>query len=211
MLCGPALNAEESERSLEALRDVTLAGAAKFLITTGKFETDGAARSVNVEADYPAEPAYLRTLLSWAQIGDLSDPRFRDGYDLYCVRRVLARHGPFDVAVVLRGGAASFESRWPELLKSVEGRLFVTFDGDAAAALTPGVGSNILFDLRDDRAPAFLEAAMQLFLTGSVYGMSDYTLDRALGVALEAVEVQQRISQSEPVECASSEPLLVSS
>jgi hypothetical protein len=150
-------------------------------------------------------------LLSWAEIGGLSDPRFRDGYDLYCVRRVLGRHGPFDVAVVLRGGAASFESRWPELLKSVEGRLFVTFDGDAAAALTPGVGSNILFDLRDDRAPAFLEAAMQLFLTGSVYGMSDYTLDRALGVALEAVEVQQRISQSEPVECASSEPLLVSS
>jgi hypothetical protein len=210
MLCGP-LNADGSVRSLEALREVTLPGVAKFLITTGKFETDGAARAVNVEADYPGEPAYLRTLLSWAEVADRADPRFRDGYDLYCVRRILSRHGPFAFAVVLRGGGGSLESRWPELLKSIEGRLFLTFDGDASAASTPGAGSNILFDLRDDRAPAFIEAAMQLFLTGSVYGLSDYTLDRALETALEAVELEQRICLSDVGKSEASEPLLVSS
>ena len=92
LLCGPALDAEESAVSLEVLRQVALPGAAKFLVTTGKFDTEGAAKGFNVEADYPAEPAYLQTLLRWSAAGGLDDPRFRDGYDLYCLGRILARH-----------------------------------------------------------------------------------------------------------------------
>ncbi len=130
----------------------------------------------------PSSP-YLQTLLRWAEGDSLADPRFRDGYDLYCLRRILARHGRFDFAVVLRAGAASFEARWPELRKSVEGRLFLTFDDGSLRSL--------LIDLRDERSAAFLDAAWQLYLTGAVYGIDAYSLDSALRLAVAAVELER--------------------
>lgn len=185
LLCGPALDAAESAASLEMLRRVALPGAAKFSVTTGKFDVDGAAKGFNVEADYPADPAYLQTLLRWSETGGLADPRFRDGYDLYCLRRILARHESFDFAVVLRGDAASLEASWPELRKGVGGRLFLTFGDEASPSL--------LVDLQDVRAAAFLDTAWQLYVTGAVYGIEAYTLDDALGLAQEAVELERSL------------------
>ena len=180
LLCGPALDAAESAASLEMLRQVALPGAAKFLVTTGKFDTEGAAKAFNVEADYPAEPAYLQTLLRWSEAGGLDDRRFRDGYDLYCLRRILARHGPFDFAVLLRGDAASLEAGWPELGKEVDGRLFLTFGDEASPSL--------LVDLQDARAAAFLDTAWRFYVTGAVYGIDGYALDGALGLVLHPID-----------------------
>lgn len=182
LLCGPALNAAESAASLEKLRALNLPGGAKFLVTTGKFDTEGVAKGVNVEADYPSEPPFLQTLLTWSDAGGLPDPRFRDGYDLYCLRRVLARFQPFEFAVLLRQDAGNLEERWPELRKSVDGHLFLTFGNQSSPSL--------LVDLKDARATAFLESAWQLYITGAIYGLDDYAFDRALGLALTAVEPQ---------------------
>jgi hypothetical protein len=190
LLCGPALDDAESAASLEMLRRVALPGAAKFLVTTGKFDTEGAAKGVNVEANYPAETAYLQTLLRWSETGGLADPRFRDGYDLYCLRRILARHGPFDFAVVLRGDTINLEASWPELRSGVDGRMFLTFGDEASLSL--------LFDLQDSRASAFLDTAWQLYVTGAVYGIEGYALDRSLDLALEAIELERSIWKCTP-------------
>ena len=186
MLCGPALDAEESAASLELLRQVTLPNASKFLVTTGKFDAEGAAKSSNVEADYPPEPAQLQTVLRWAEGAGLTDPRFRDGYDLYCLRRIIARHGGFDHAVILRSGAAGLEARWSELKNSVEGRPFLTFGGGAS-----GAGPSLLIDLRDERAVPLLDAACEFYLTGGVYGMDEYSLELALQTATDAIEMER--------------------
>lgn len=198
LLCGPALDAAESAASLEMLRQVALPGAAKFLVTTGKFDTEGAAKGFNVEADYPAEPAYLQTLLRWSEAGGLDDPRFRDGYDLYCLRRILARHGPFDFAVLLRGDAASFEASWPELGKHVDGRLYLTFGDEASPSL--------LVDIQDVRSAAFLDTAWQLYVTGAVYGIDGYALDGALDLALEAIEPGRSLRKRTPPAVWSEQP-----
>ena len=190
LLCGPALDVAESAASLEMLRRVALPGAIKFVVTTGKFDAEGAAKGFNVEADYPAEPACLQTLLRWSETGGLTDPRFRDGYDLYCLLRVLARHGPFDFAVLLRGEGASLETSWPELRNAVVERLFLTFGDEASPSL--------LIDLQDSRAAAFRETVWQLYLTGAVYGIEGYTLDRALGLALEAMELERSLLARTP-------------
>lgn len=162
------------------LRRVELPGAAKFLVTTGKFDAEGVAKGFNVEADYPPEPAYLQTLLRWSETGGFADPRFRDGYDLYCLRRILARSPQFDLAVLLRRDPDGLDEAWPDLCKNVDGQLFLTF-GD-------GGSPSLLVDLRDARAPALLDAAWQLYVTGAVYGLDGYSLDRALDIALEAIE-----------------------
>lgn len=196
LICGPALDANESAASLDLLRQVTLPNAVKFLVTTGKFDAEGAAKTVNVEADYPADPAYLQTLLRWAEIRELADPRFRDGFDLYCLRRILARFKKFDYAVLLRGGASNLKARWPKLQGSIEGRVFLTFHGAASAGGAASPGPSLLIDFQDKRSAAFLDAAWELYLSGAVYGMADYSLDGALGTALDTVELERALRQS---------------
>jgi hypothetical protein len=195
LLCGPALDANESAASLDVLRQITLPDAAKFVVATAKFDAQGVAKSVNVQSDYPGEPPYLETLLRWSGTGDLADPRFRDGYDLYCLRRILARQRGFDFAVMLRGGAATFEARWPELQRSVEGRLFLTFDEEGGIDSTAAPVSSFLIDLRDERAGAFLDAGWQLYVTGAVYGLTAYSLGGALSIALDAVQLERSLRE----------------
>ena len=190
LLCGPALDARESAASLELLRQITVPNAAKFVVTTAKFDAQDVAKSVNVQSDYPAEPAYLQTLLNWSEIGDPGDPRFRDGYDLYCLRRILARHKRFDYAVMLRGAAHTVETRWPELQRSLEDRLFLIVGEEPPSNSTAARLPTFVINLRDERVDAFLDAASQLYLTGAVYGLTAYSLDTALSIALDSVQLE---------------------
>jgi hypothetical protein len=207
LLCGPALDAKESAASLDILRQVTLPSAAKFVVTTGKFDAGGAAKTVNVDADYPPDPAYLLTLLRWAEISELADPRFRDGYDLYCLRRILARFKTFDYAVVLREGADRLQERWPDLQRGVGGRLFLTLEKRSPADHMMSTGPSIVIDLKDDRTPAFLEAVSELYRTGAVYGMEAYTLEGALSAALDVIELQQVFRQPQAPNSGDPSPL----
>lgn len=188
LLCGPALDAEESAASLDLLRQVTLPNATKYLVTTGKFDSEGAAKTVNVDADYPADPAHLKTLAAWADAGSLGDPRFRDGYDLYCLRRIIARFKGFDYAVLLRSGAAAFQDRWPKLEEGVRGRFFQTFGRPSGAT-----GKNLVIDLRDERSADFLDAAWEFYSAGAVYGMQGYSLDLALSTAVDSVGLERKL------------------
>ena len=195
LICGPAAQTEESVASLDLLRQVTLPNAAKYLVTTGKFDSEGAAKTVNVEADYPADTAHLQTLLRWAKIRDLRDQRFRDGYDLYCLRRIVTRFKGSDYAVLLRNGAAAFQNHWPKLQESVRGQLFQTF-GRSAGARGQVPGKNLILDLQDERSADFLETAWELYATGAVYGMTLYSLDLALSTALDALRVERMLRQA---------------
>jgi hypothetical protein len=183
-----ALDAVEATCRLEMLGRVALPSAIKYLVTGGKFDTGQLAKSFNVETGYPAEPALLQTLSRWAEIAGPDDLRFRNGYDLHCLRRLLERNDKFDYAVILYDVAA-FNHRYLELLSTMEGRSFLTFgqEGDEVAA-TP----NVIFDLRDERTFTMLELAWDLFATGAVYGISPYGLDDAL----EAVARSQRLSDT---------------
>jgi hypothetical protein len=81
------------------------------------------------------------------------------------------------------------ESRWPELRKSVNDRLFLTFGDELSPSL--------LIDLQDERAVEFLNAAWQLYLTGTVYGIESYTLDQALRLGLGAGDLKRSLEQRE--------------
>ena len=188
LCCGPALDPGESASSLEMLRRISLAGAAKFVVTTSKFDAGDDVKAVNVEGSYPAEPAVLQTLVRWAEGDGLQDPAFRDGYDLYCLSRILERHKRFEYAVLLRGGASTFDSRWSALRDEVNDRLVVTFDEDNAGVGIANSRPSLLIDLGDERTLDFLAAALELYSTGAVFGMAEYSLDRALSIALSSVE-----------------------
>lgn len=204
LLCGPALDTEGSAASLDLLRQVTLPNATKYLVTTGKFDAEGDAKTVNVETDYPADPPHLQSLLRWAELNDPEDGRFRDGYDLYCLRRILTRFKKFDYAVVLRDGAAGLPGWWPELQDTLADRIFLTFDEQGPGGGTVSSRPSLIIGLRDIRTPAFLDAAWELYRTGAVYGIEPYSIVRAFDAALAAVELEQALGQ--PPEEEDAEP-----
>lgn len=204
LIVGPALNAAESARSLEMLGCVNLPDATKFVVTTGKFDAAGSAKTFNVETGYPAEPPALQSLAAWAEVPHGFDPRFRDGYDLYCLRSLLAKNDGFDYAVLLRD-ATGFEERWPDLKAKLEGRLFLTFHPQLATAAASG---NVLFDLRDERMPGLLELALDLYLSGAGYALPAYSLESALMTAIEALGLSDEMQvQSGRIETTASSAL----
>ena len=182
LLCAPALNASESLAGLEMMRGLTLRGATKFVVTTGKFDTEKEARAFNVEAGYPAETALLQTLSRWAEVPEWPDARFRDGYDLFCLHQIMRQNEGFDIAVLLRDGS-EIQARWASLLRALEGRFFVTGE-------TAETGPNLLINLADRRARNFLDRAAQFYFTGRAYALETYSLDSALRLVVRAVELE---------------------
>lgn len=182
LICGTADDAGSSQASLELLETISLADAAKFVVTTGKFETRDIAAKFNVEADYPPEPAQLRTYSAWAELEGVADPRLRDGYDLFCLRRILAKHRAFSHALLLRHGGG-FENGWTGLAERLGNRLFVRFgEGiDARAAGHPLC--NVLFRLNDVRSADFLDRAWDLYASCAVYAIEEYDFEAALDAA----------------------------
>ena len=177
LVLGPAIDADESAHSLANLVRVDLPGATKFVVTRGKFPTDGPVKTFNIDTGYPAEIAELRTLATFAGHDFRQDPRFRDGYDLFCIRRLLERNGGFDRLLLLRD-PDGFEAHWPGVQASAADRLFAT-DPD---------GRNLLLNLADPSSRAMIEMAWALYHSGAAYSLHPYGLAGALTAASEAVE-----------------------
>jgi hypothetical protein len=189
LICGPALDAAESADRLEMLRIVPWPNAKKYVVTTGKFDAGKLAKSININAQYPPEPVYLQTLAGWVGFPDRSGPRFRDGYDLFCLRKILTKDGGFDYAILLRE-AIGFQDHWQNLRASVEDRIFLTFHDGLSDASDLSASCNVLFDLRDRRALRTLDLAWELYLTGAVYALTSYNLNHALTLAVDALRLE---------------------
>lgn len=188
LLCGPALDLAESAASLDMLRGIAIPDAEKFVVTTGKFDTQKDARAFNIEADYPAETAHLQTLASWAEVSEWPDRRFSDGYDLYCLQRILAANDRFDFAVLVRDGS-NFAERWPQLLEGLADSYFLVFGEEGGPA-------GFILNLQKQGASAFRDYALQIFSTARSYAIEPYDLNRVLNLAQEALEVVGALSRS---------------
>lgn len=192
LICGPAINAAESARCLGMMRDIDAPNATKFVITTGKFDAEKAASTFNIEASYPAEIAELQTLARAAEPEGAGEQCFRDAYDLYCLRRLVEERQGFEFAVLMRN-AVGFDELWPGLHSRVRGKLFLTFAPEPGEE--PGVvATNLVIDLTDERAGPFLDAIGEVYASGASYSIADYSLDAGLHVALEAMGLEEAIT-----------------
>lgn len=194
LLLGPGLNDVESAASLERLHRVILPNATKYVVAPGKFDTQKWAKTFNAEAgaEYPADAPYLHTLAAWAEVRDWQDPRFRDGYDFFCLRSILSREESFDYAILLREPVL-VQGRWRDLRVSADGKLFLTFSEEPTGSASPAA-QNVLFNLADPRTPAFLELLWDLFVTGVAYAMAPYSFEEALNAAADALRLEDEIS-----------------
>jgi hypothetical protein len=168
--------------ALEMLQQVNLPNTTKVVVTQGKFDTQKAAKTFNLEAGYPPDPPRLHSVAAWAGMPVQSAAQHSDGLDLFALRAVILRDGPFDYAVLLRG-RTSFDDRWAELREQVNSRLFVVFQEDV-----------VLFDLRGPLAAAFLDRAWELYVTGTVYAIAGYSLQAGLALAADAVRLEREMA-----------------
>jgi hypothetical protein len=194
LVCGPAINAAESAERLEMLAGINLPNATKFVITTGKFDAEKAASTFNIEGSYPAEPAHLQTLARYAAAGP-GEQCFRDGYDLFCFRRLVMERKGFALAVLLRN-AGGFDDRWPELRSALNDKLFLTFVPKSVEQVGELGATNLIIDLTDERAGPFLERVGEVYASGASYAITSYSLDAALRLGLEAMELEEVLTRA---------------
>lgn len=190
LICAAAVDSRESEAQLDALRRLSIANSSKFLVVTGKFDTRKDAQAFNVEAKYPAETAHLQTVARWADISFGPDPHFRDGYDLFCLRRVLEAQGDFGLALLWRDGM-DFTEHWPKLGENIGDSLFLTFGGGKAAG--GSAGPNLLVNMEHPSALSFLSRAVDFFMTGRSFAIEPYSFARSLELAAETVALEERV------------------
>jgi len=177
-ILAPALDELESTANLMCLRSADLPNGKKFLVTHGKMDVGDPVQALNAAANYPSEPAHLQTLAAWAAVQTRTDPRFRDGHAIYCMRRLLDRQKSFDYLLLLRDGA-DLGMRWVESRSEADAQLLTTFAGEAS-------GINLLLKTSDARSMELLDCLWSLYLSGAVYAISPYSLDAAVEAAKDA-------------------------
>jgi hypothetical protein len=164
-------------QALDMLRPPELPKLTKCVLTDSKFDTEKAAKAFNIEANYAPEPAQLQTLAGWSGLKDEAAEQLADGLQLFALRAVIERDGPFGTVIVQRT-PADLNQSWLALAEELGDELFLeTADG------------NLLLNLNHPGGHGFLDALWAPYLTGAVYGIADYSFGAALAAAAGAVEL----------------------
>jgi hypothetical protein len=98
-----------------------------------------------------------------------------DGLELFALRTIIKRDGPFDF-VILQRQASDLAERWPALKDEIGERLYLDL-GD----------EGLLLNLAGPCGSALIDTLWGLHLTGAVYGLDNYSLAAALAVAANAI------------------------
>lgn len=175
LLLGPAPSRMLPAEAIEMLRPAELPRVTKCVLTEAKFDTGKAAKTFNIGAKYEREPVELQTLAHWSGLKGGSAEQLDDGLELFALRAVIERDGPFGW-LILQRRAADLTPRWPALVKKLGDRLYLDLDD-----------RNVLINLRAADGPTFIEAWWDLHLTGAVYGFEDYREGTAMAAAAQAV------------------------
>lgn len=183
---GPAMDGAESAASLKRLSDIQLPNATKYVVTVAKFDPEGVVKTFRADGEYDVAPPHLQTLAAWAELPSRSGPRFRDGFDLFCLRALLSKGGAFDYAVVFREGTFS-QTNCSELIAVLDDKPFKTFHA-GGSGVTVGSGRNIILNLASDTT-MLLDLAWQLHVSGVAYAMIPYSLDRLMTVASDTLQL----------------------
>jgi hypothetical protein len=193
LLCCPQLGVEASTKNEELLR-ATLPNAKKFVLSEGKSEFPEGTKAFKVDRDYPAALPFLQTLARWAECFDASEPRLRDGYDLYGLTEIIEQNAKAGYALLLRD-ATGIADQWQSLLTQVRGQIFVSFGEEGGVDPDVTARRNVLIDLKDARAPEFLKHALQLYLTGAVYSLVPYSIETALSIVRDGLRMSAQINR----------------
>lgn len=177
LLLGPSPSRMAPTEALELLRPTELPKLTKCVLTNAKFETAKAAKTFNIEAGYAAAPVQLQTLAAWSGLKEQAAEQLADGLELFALRAVIERDGPFGY-VILQRHPAGLTERWPAIAEQCGEQLYMDLGN-----------GNSLLSLRSPRGSAIVDALWELYFSGAVYGFTDYSFPAAVAAAAQAVEL----------------------
>jgi hypothetical protein len=158
--------------------------AAKFVAVNTKFKAPHGISTFNAETNYPIELARLATHANWAKTSGLVPQQYRDAQALVCLHRLVqARPDIERIVLIVEHPADSTDPS--SLLQSAFSKPFYWFERDEEKSVTTNPGP-ILFDRTNPNFDAALKLALDIALTGAIYGLDPYSFDALLDQSTSA-------------------------
>jgi hypothetical protein len=158
--------------------------AAKFVAVNTKFKAPYGISTFNAETNYPIELARLATHANWAKTSGLVPQQYRDAQALVCLHRLAQARPDIEKVVLIVEDPADSIDLTP-LLQSTMSKPFFWLERcqEESVATSPGP---ILFDRTNPNFDAALKLALDIALTGAIYGLDPYSFEAILDQSADA-------------------------
>lgn len=154
-----------------------------FLAVTGKFKAPRGVQTVNAGANYPAEFARLQTLARWAPPASMHRAQHEDSRSLVCLRQLAALHPSLARIVLLRHLPEDGQVIERCLDDPVSGVFVWPFAGSQHGLHDPAW---LMWNREHAGADEALELAIDIALSGAIYGYDLYDMPRLLDDVMTA-------------------------
>lgn len=187
-------NLEEPNSAIDwlkqAARQQGQRNVAQFVAVNAKFKAPSGIRTLNVGANYPTELAQLATHANWVRIDEPDLPQHRDAQALYCLHRFIEVHPDVEQIVLMTDNPGEDD----DLTLLLQGRPSGPFHWYRHSQQKPGEANigPIVFDRTHANASAALKMALDIALTGAIYGLDPYSCETLLNQSTDAAAIVTR-------------------
>lgn len=180
--CGHA--GADPERCLALVEQIAIPADQRLVLSSGKFDARKRARTLNIEAGYPAAMIAFQNRFRLANDRD-AQLHFEDGFDILSICENIDRLSGFEYLLLMRR-AFKQPSSWSDMTEQMNGRHFLIIDLMMGSDENVSDTCNVLIDLRDSER-LFLLALRDIFETGTAFAIEPYSFQKVLDIAADAV------------------------
>jgi hypothetical protein len=164
--------------------------AAQFVAVNAKFKAPFGIRTINVGSNYPTELAQLATHANWARSDPSSPPQYRDAKTLFCLHRFTQAHPDVERIVLITEDLGE-DYDLTSLLQNLSSGPFHWHGRDQQKAAKTNIGP-IVFNRTNPEADTALNLALDIALTGAIYGLDPYSCEALLNQSISAAAIVTR-------------------
>ncbi|MBO9669755.1 MAG: hypothetical protein J7485_04480 [Sphingobium sp.] len=187
-------NLEEPKSAIDWLKQAARQhgqrNAAQFVAVNAKFKAPSGMRTLNIGANYPTELAQLATHANWARTDQADLPQHRDALALYCLHRFIEAHPNVERIVLITESLGEDD----DLASLLQGSPSAPFCWQRRDRQEPGDATigPMVFDRTHADASAVLKMALDIALTGAIYGLDPYSCEAFLNQSTNAATLVTR-------------------
>ncbi len=161
--------------------------AVRFLAVNTKFKAPPGLRTINVGTNYPSELALLATHANWTKAYHQGSQQYRDAQALFCLHRFVQAHPDVERIVLIAKDPGGDIDIAP-LLETASARPFQWLESNREKSAITSIGP-IVFNRSNPDSDTALKLALNIALTGAIYGLDPYSLEALLDQSTSAAAI----------------------
>lgn len=173
------LGTQDAQAGRRLLSDLEGRGLRRQLFVDAPAEGTHKVKIQLADSVFPERFLALRNTVVAALPRGIQSDIFRDGFEMLCLE-VLLRRDNLDAIILLRGNCDFEAAVGPWLASQTAPFLRIAPEGGPSRALA--------FRTAHPKLPALVQVASDLYLSGAVLALPDYSLEKALQIAWDAVQ-----------------------